>query len=320
MMRRVVVTGLGMMTPLACGVEATWQRLLAGESGIRRIAKFEVSDLPCRIAGEIPRGDGSNGTFNADDWMEPKERRKVDDFILYAMGAAKQALDDADWHPREYEDQIASGVLIGSGIGGIEGIAETAVQLKERGPRRISPFFIPGRIINLASGYVSIAHSLKGPESRGRHRLFDRRSRHRRRRQAGRARGRRRDGRWRHRIPGEPHLARRLRCLPGALDRIQRNARARLAALRPRSRRICHGRRRGHGNPRRVRTRETAWRPHLRRTRRLRPLRRRLSYYRARPGWRRRAALHESCTAPGRHFTGGYRLHQRSWHFNSARR
>ena len=163
MMRRVVVTGLGMMTPLACGVEATWQRLLAGESGIRRIAKFEVSDLSCRIAGEIPRGDGSNGTFNADDWMEPKEQRKVDDFILYAMGAAKQALDDADWHPREYEDQVVSGVLIGSGIGGIEGIAETAVQLKERGPRRISPFFIPGRIINLASGYVSIAHSLKGP-------------------------------------------------------------------------------------------------------------------------------------------------------------
>jgi 3-oxoacyl-[acyl-carrier-protein] synthase II len=163
MMRRVVVTGLGMMTPLACGVEATWQRLLAGESGIKRIEKFEVADLPCRIAGEIPRGDGSNGTFNAEHWMEPKERRKVDDFILYAMGAAKQALDDADWHPHEYEDQIASGVLIGSGIGGIEGIAETAVQLKERGPRRISPFFIPGRIINLASGYVSIAHSLKGP-------------------------------------------------------------------------------------------------------------------------------------------------------------
>jgi len=163
MMRRVVVTGLGMMTPLACGVEATWRRLLAGDSGIKRIAKFEVADLPCQIAGEIPRGDGSDGTFNPDEWMEPKERRKVDDFILYAMGAAKQALDDADWHPREYEDQVTSGVLIGSGIGGIEGIAETAVQLKERGPRRISPFFIPGRIINLASGYVSIANSLKGP-------------------------------------------------------------------------------------------------------------------------------------------------------------
>ena len=163
MMRRVVVTGLGMLTPLACGVEHTWQRLLAGESGIGRVENFEVSDLPCQIAGQIPRGDGSNGTFNPDDWMESKEQRKVDDFILYAMGAAKQALDDADWHPRDYEEQITSGVLIGSGIGGIEGIAETALLLRDRGPRRVSPFFIPGRIINLASGYVSIAHSLKGP-------------------------------------------------------------------------------------------------------------------------------------------------------------
>jgi 3-oxoacyl-[acyl-carrier-protein] synthase II len=163
MMRRVVVTGLGMLTPLACGVERTWQRLLAGESGIGRIEKFDVSDLPCQIAGRVPRGDGSNGTFNPDDWMEPKEQRKVDDFILYAMGAAKQALDDADWHPRAYEEQITTGVLIGSGIGGIEGIAETALLLRDRGPRRVSPFFIPGRIINLASGYVSIAHSLKGP-------------------------------------------------------------------------------------------------------------------------------------------------------------
>jgi len=163
MMRRVVVTGLGMLTPLACGVEPTWQRLLAGESGIGRAENFDVSDLPCQIAGQIPRGDGSNGTFNPDDWMEPKEQRKVDNFILYAMGAAKQALDDADWHPRDYEEQITTGVLIGSGIGGIEGIAETALLLRDRGPRRVSPFFIPGRIINLASGYVSIAHSLKGP-------------------------------------------------------------------------------------------------------------------------------------------------------------
>jgi 3-oxoacyl-[acyl-carrier-protein] synthase II len=163
-MRRVVVTGLGMVTPLACGVEPTWQRLLAGQSGVRRIGeRFEVSDLPCQIAGQILHGDGSQGTFDPDDWMEPKEQRKVDDFILYAMCAAKQALDDADWHPREYEDEITSGVLIGSGIGGVEGIAETALILRDRGPRRVSPFFIPGRIINLASGYVSIAHSLKGP-------------------------------------------------------------------------------------------------------------------------------------------------------------
>jgi 3-oxoacyl-[acyl-carrier-protein] synthase II len=163
MMRRVVVTGLGMVTPLGCGVENTWQRILAGKSGIGRIEKFEVSDLPCQIAGQIPLGDGSDGTFNADQWMEPKERRKVDDFILFAMSAARQALDDAGWHPRQYEDQIASGVLMGSGIGGIEGIAETALTLRDRGPRRVSPFFIPGRIINLASGYISMAHSLKGP-------------------------------------------------------------------------------------------------------------------------------------------------------------
>ncbi|HXX49917.1 MAG TPA: beta-ketoacyl-ACP synthase II [Xanthobacteraceae bacterium] len=162
-MRRVVVTGLGLVTPLACGIEQTWQRLLAGESGIKRVESFDVSDLACRIAGQIPRGDGSDGTFNADDWMEPKEQRKVDDFIIFAMAAATQALNDAAWHPRERDDQIVSGVLIGSGIGGVEGIAETALLLRDRGPRRVSPFFIPGRLINLASGYVSIAHSLKGP-------------------------------------------------------------------------------------------------------------------------------------------------------------
>ena len=162
-MRRVVVTGLGLVTPLASGTEQTWQRLLAGDSGIKRVEKFDVSDIPCKIAGQVPRGDGVNGTFNADQWMEPKEQRKVDDFIIFAMGAATQALNDAGWHPRDYEDQITSGVLIGSGIGGVEGIAETALLLRDRGPRRVSPFFIPGRLINLASGYVSIAHSLKGP-------------------------------------------------------------------------------------------------------------------------------------------------------------
>jgi 3-oxoacyl-[acyl-carrier-protein] synthase II len=162
-MRRVVVTGLGLVTPLASGVDQTWRRLTAGESGIARVEKFDVSDITCKIAGQVPRGDGSNGTFNPDAWMEPKEQRKVDDFIIYAMGAATQALNDADWHPRKYDDEIVSGVLIGSGIGGVEGIAETALLLRDRGPRRVSPFFIPGRLINLASGYVSIAHSLKGP-------------------------------------------------------------------------------------------------------------------------------------------------------------
>jgi 3-oxoacyl-[acyl-carrier-protein] synthase II len=162
-MRRVVVTGLGMVTPLGCGVEHTWQRLTAGQSGVTRVERFDVSDLPARIAGQIPRGDGSNGTYNPDQWMEPKEQRKVDEFIVYAMCAAKQALDDAGWKPQSYDDQIVTGVLMGAGIGGAGGIADTGVVLKERGPRRVSPFFVPGRIINLASGYVSIEHGLKGP-------------------------------------------------------------------------------------------------------------------------------------------------------------
>ncbi|PWB60066.1 MAG: beta-ketoacyl-[acyl-carrier-protein] synthase II [Bradyrhizobiaceae bacterium] len=162
-MRRVVVTGVGMVTPLGCGVDVTWRRLVAGESGARRIDTFEVSDLPAQVACMIPRGDGSNGTYNPDQWMEPKEQRKVDEFIVYAMCAARQAIADSGWKPERYEDQIVSGVLIGSGIGGIEGIAETAITLKERGPRRVSPFFIPGRLINLAGGYVSIEFGLKGP-------------------------------------------------------------------------------------------------------------------------------------------------------------
>ncbi len=160
-MRRVVITGLGMVSPLACGVEPTWRRLLAGESGARIIETFDTSDLACKIAMPVPRvGDSA---FNPDDWMEPKEQRKVDDFILYAVAAATQALADAGWKPESYQDQIETGVLIGSGIGGLGGIAETAVILHEKGPRRVSPFFIPGRLINLAGGYVSIQHGLRGP-------------------------------------------------------------------------------------------------------------------------------------------------------------
>src|SRR5512147_1539003 len=162
-MRRVVVTGLGMVTPLGCGVEATWRRLVAGESGAARIERFEVSDIPAKIACQIPRGDGSNGTYNPDQWMEPKEQRKVDEFIVYGLCAAKQALEDAGWKPSSPEEQYRTGTMIGSGIGGIGGIAEASITLLEKGPRRISPFFIPGRLINLASGYVSIEHGLKGP-------------------------------------------------------------------------------------------------------------------------------------------------------------
>lgn len=162
-MRRVVVTGMGMVTPLGCGVDVTWKRILEGQSGAKRIDTFKVDDLACQIACVVPRGDGSNGTFNPDDWMDPKEQRKVDDFIIYSMAAAEQALADANWKPETYEQQTRSGVLIGSGIGGLQGIESASLILAEKGPRRISPFFIPGRLINLAGGYVSIRHGLKGP-------------------------------------------------------------------------------------------------------------------------------------------------------------
>jgi len=153
-----------MVSPLACGVEASWARLIEGFNGARRVEEFDVSDLTAQIACFIPRGDGSNHTFNPNEWMEPKEQRKVDDFIIYAMAAAQQAMDDAgEGLVVGTEQAERAGVLIGSGIGGLQGIAETSLLLNEKGPRRVSPFFIPGRLINLASGYVSIKHGLKGP-------------------------------------------------------------------------------------------------------------------------------------------------------------
>ena len=152
-----------MVTPLGCGVEASWTHLLASDSGVVAITGFQVDDLPSRVAGLVPRGSKADGRFDPDDWMEPKESRKVDPFIVYGMAAAQQALDDARWHPEAFDDQVATGVLIGSGIGGLQGIDEASLTLKERGPRRISPFFIPGRLINLVSGQVSIRHHLRGP-------------------------------------------------------------------------------------------------------------------------------------------------------------
>ena len=162
-MRRVVVTGMGMVTPLACGVEETWARLLDGQSGAGPITRFDASDVVTKYACEIPFGDGSNGSFNPDDWMEPKDRRKVDDFILYGMAAAAQAVEDSGWVPRTDEERERTGVMIGSGIGGLTTIAEAAVLIKEKGPKRVSPFFIPGALINLASGQVSIRYGFKGP-------------------------------------------------------------------------------------------------------------------------------------------------------------
>jgi 3-oxoacyl-[acyl-carrier-protein] synthase II len=162
-MRRVVVTGLGMVTPLACGVDATWSRLLAGQSGAGLITRFDTANVVTKYACEIPRGDGSDGTFNPDDWMEPKEQRKVDDFIIFAMAAAVQAVRDAGWEAPSEDERLRTGVMIGSGIGGLTAIAETALLIKEKGPKRVSPFFIPGALINLASGQVSIRFGFKGP-------------------------------------------------------------------------------------------------------------------------------------------------------------
>ncbi len=162
-MRRVVITGMGLVSPYGAGVEHAWKQLLSGKSAAKKVEHFQADDLPCRIANVMPRGDGSDGSFNPDDYLAPKDQRKVGDYIIYGIAAADEALKDSGWEPRTAEERIATGVLIGSGIGGIEGIADNAMILKERGPRRISPFFIPGNIINLVSGQVSIRHGLKGP-------------------------------------------------------------------------------------------------------------------------------------------------------------
>src|ERR1700752_2778663 len=162
-MRRVVVTGMGLVTPLGIGLERNWSRLTESESGIRAIQSFEVSDLPSKIAGQVPRGDTASGLFNADEWVAPKDQRKMDGFIVFALAAAAQAVEDSGWLPESEEDRERTGVMIGSGIGGLPGITEGALTLEGKGPRRLSPVFIPANLINLASGHVSIRYGFKGP-------------------------------------------------------------------------------------------------------------------------------------------------------------
>ncbi|HJU16496.1 MAG TPA: beta-ketoacyl-ACP synthase II [Stellaceae bacterium] len=162
-MRRVVVTGMGLVTPLGIGLEPNWRHLVAGASGVRAIEGFAVDDLPVKIAAQVPRGETAAGLFNADDWVPPKDQRRMDGFIVYALAAAAQAVADAEWTPTAEEECERTGVMIGSGIGGLPGITEGALTLNERGPRRLSPFFIPANLINLASGHVSIRYGFKGP-------------------------------------------------------------------------------------------------------------------------------------------------------------
>ncbi len=162
-MRRVVVTGLGLVTPLADGVEETWRRLLAGQSGARTIQQFDANHLATNYACEVRRGDGADGTFDPNRYMEPKDQRKVDDFILYGIAAAQQAVEDAGWMPEDEDGRARTGVLIGSGIGGLKSIEATTLLIRDKGPRRVSPFFIPGALINLIAGQVSIRYGFKGP-------------------------------------------------------------------------------------------------------------------------------------------------------------
>ena len=152
-----------MVTPLGCGVDVTWRRLLAGHSGIAGIQAFDVSDLPAKIAGLVPRGETASGLFNADDWVPPKDQRKMDEFIVFALTAATQAVEDSGWKPEDADNRERTGVLIGSGIGGLPGIMEGVITLHEKGPRRVSPFFIPSNLINLASGHTSIRYGFSGP-------------------------------------------------------------------------------------------------------------------------------------------------------------
>jgi 3-oxoacyl-[acyl-carrier-protein] synthase II len=162
-MRRVVVTGLGIVSPLGVGVDHVWSQLIAGRSGVIGIESFDVSDLPAKIAGIIPLGPKAEGKFTLDEWVDKKEQRKMDVFISYAMAAAAQAVEDSGWIPDDEEEQNRTGVMIGSGIGGLPGISDGTLTLVEKGPRRLSPFFIPANLINLASGYISIKYGYRGP-------------------------------------------------------------------------------------------------------------------------------------------------------------
>ena len=230
-MRRVVITGLGLVTPLGCGVEASWSRLLAGKSGAGPITRFKVDDLAARIACDVPRGDGSDGTFNPDQWVDPKEQRRVDDFIVYALTAAQQAVTDSGYEPKTEEERDRAGVLIGSGIGGLDGIEQGAILLHEKGPRKLSPFFLTGPADQSGFGLCLDPVRLQGAQSFRGDGVLHRLARDRRRGAPDRAGRCRRDAGGRRRIGDLPPRHCGFRRLPGALDRLQRYAGKGLAPL-----------------------------------------------------------------------------------------
>ncbi len=292
-MRRVVVTGLGMVTPLGCGVEPTWKRILAGQSGAKKIDTFEVSDLASQIACVIPRGDGTDGTFNPDQWMEPKDQRKVDDFIIFAMCAAKQALDDANWHPHTEDDQLRH---------------RHADRLRHRRPVRHCRHRDPAERARPAQG-VAVLHSrppdqsrfrlcldrarAEGPQSLRGHRVLDRRARDRRCRPSDRARRCRCDGRRRHRVADQPlwrwPASRRAR----ALDQFQRQRRRRRRGPTTRIATVSSWARAPASWCSKNTSTPSARRTHLCRGHRLRHVGRCLSHHLADAGWRRRVPQHE---------------------------
>ena len=305
MKRRVVVTGLGVVSPLAWGVEPTWKAILAGKSGANRITAFDPTDYACQIACEVPRIDGRGGgadksdhPFDPDQAMSPKDQRRVDDFILYAMAAADEAVRDSGWVPQTEEDRRRTGVNIGSGIGGLSTIADTALELQEKGPRRISPLLHPLGADQSRVGPGLDPPRLQGTEPLGGHRLRHRRPRGRRRHALHPVRRRRRDGRRRRRGGDLQDRHRRLHRLPRHEHPLQRRADPRLASLRQGPRRLRHGRGRRRAGAGGAGARQGARREDLRRGDGLRPGRRRLSHHRSGRGRRRRLPRHGGGASP----------------------
>ena len=318
-MRRVVVTGMGLVSPLGCGVGVNWERLIAGQSGIRAIQSFDVSDLPAKIAAQVPPGETADGGFNADDWVAPKDQRRMDTFIIYALAATEEAVRDADWKPEGEEDRIRTGVLIGSGIGGLPEIANGAVLLERGQVRRLSPVLHPRRPDQSRERTHLDQVWLQGPQPFRSDRVRHRRARDRRCRAHDHVGRRRRNGCRRHGSRDLPSRHRRFRAAPRAIDQVQRHSGESFAPLGQGPGRLRHGRGRRGPRSRGDGAREEAGRHDLRRGRGLWDVRRRPPS-RLRRDRRRRLPLHADGVPPRRHESRRDRLYQRAWHLDATRR